>query len=96
MTIVALLLSFLVTVTVVVSPSHAASSGPHIADVNLLLPPKMTYPVDYRLQGSDGCFQWSSSVFYHTNYDFIFAILKYIDKRKKELGHVISVQFYIW
>ncbi|BAU00962.1 hypothetical protein VIGAN_11010600 [Vigna angularis var. angularis] len=59
MTIVALLLSFLVTVTVVVSPSHAASSGPHIADVNLLLPPKMTYPVDYRLQGSDGCFQWS-------------------------------------
>ncbi|MED6133436.1 hypothetical protein PIB30_028200 [Stylosanthes scabra] len=39
--------------------SYDGSSGPHIADVNLLLPPKMTYPVEYRLQGSDGCFQWS-------------------------------------
>ncbi|XP_054801518.1 nuclear pore complex protein GP210 [Prosopis cineraria] len=36
-----------------------AGSGPHIADVNILLPPKMTYPVVYRLQGSDGCFKWS-------------------------------------
>ncbi|KAI4350639.1 hypothetical protein L6164_005077 [Bauhinia variegata] len=36
-----------------------AASGPHIADVNLLLPPKMTFPVEYRLQGSDGCFKWS-------------------------------------
>lgn len=36
-----------------------SSSGPHIADVNILLPPKMTYPVEYRLQGSDGCFKWS-------------------------------------
>ncbi|CAB4305668.1 unnamed protein product [Prunus armeniaca] len=35
------------------------SSGPHIADVNILLPPKMTHPVEYRLQGSDGCFKWS-------------------------------------
>ncbi|OVA20622.1 Bacterial Ig-like [Macleaya cordata] len=34
-------------------------SGPHIADVNLLLPPRMTHPVEYRLQGSDGCFSWS-------------------------------------
>ncbi|XAR51910.1 hypothetical protein NMG60_11006706 [Bertholletia excelsa] len=34
-------------------------SGPHVADVNVLLPPKMTYPVEYRLQGSDGCFKWS-------------------------------------
>ncbi|KAM7268816.1 hypothetical protein ACFE04_010982 [Oxalis oulophora] len=33
--------------------------GPHIADVNLLLPPKMTYPVEYLLQGSGGCFKWS-------------------------------------
>ncbi|KAK4272113.1 hypothetical protein QN277_020709 [Acacia crassicarpa] len=40
------------------STSHAGS-GPHIADVNILLPPKMTYPVVYRLQGSDGCFKWS-------------------------------------
>ncbi|CAN4082059.1 unnamed protein product [Withania somnifera] len=35
------------------------ASGPHIADVNILLPPKMTYPVEYRLQGSDGCFKWT-------------------------------------
>ena len=33
-------------------------SGPHIADVNILLPPEMTYPVEYLLQGSDGCFKW--------------------------------------
>ncbi|PIN01198.1 Nuclear pore complex, gp210 component [Handroanthus impetiginosus] len=38
--------------------SHLGS-GPHIADVNILLPPKMTHPVEYRLQGSDGCFKWS-------------------------------------
>ncbi|XP_027187547.1 nuclear pore complex protein GP210 isoform X1 [Cicer arietinum] len=40
------------------SPPHS-SSGPHISHVNLLLPPKMTFPVEYRLQGSDGCFKWS-------------------------------------
>ncbi|CAK9176162.1 unnamed protein product [Ilex paraguariensis] len=34
-------------------------SGPHIADVNILLPPKMTHAVEYRLLGSDGCFRWS-------------------------------------
>ncbi|CAD5333574.1 unnamed protein product [Arabidopsis thaliana] len=34
-------------------------SGPHITDVNILLPPKMKNPVEYRLQGSDGCFKWS-------------------------------------
>lgn len=40
--------------------SHVAPlAGPHIADVNILLPPKMTHPVEYRLQGSDGCFKWS-------------------------------------
>ncbi|XP_057770260.1 nuclear pore complex protein GP210 [Salvia miltiorrhiza] len=41
---------------------HATSfstSGPHITDVNILLPPKMTHPVEYRLQASDGCFKWS-------------------------------------
>ena len=40
---------------------HATSfptPGPHITDVNILLPPKMTYPVEYRLQASDGCFKW--------------------------------------
>ncbi|XP_059670096.1 nuclear pore complex protein GP210 isoform X2 [Cornus florida] len=38
--------------------SHS-STGPHIAVVNILLPPRMTNPVEYRLQGSDGCFKWS-------------------------------------
>ncbi|XVF14043.1 hypothetical protein REPUB_Repub09cG0022600 [Reevesia pubescens] len=57
-------LSFLLILTVssltavTVTTSHL-SSGPHIADVNILLPPKMTNPVEYRLQGSDGCFKWS-------------------------------------
>lgn len=35
------------------------SSGPHIADLDILLPPRLTNPVQYRLQGSDGCFSWS-------------------------------------
>ncbi|KAF3793671.1 Nuclear pore complex protein [Nymphaea thermarum] len=35
-----------------------AISGPHIADLNVLLPPLMTNPVEYRLLGSDGCFTW--------------------------------------
>ncbi|KAK6928386.1 hypothetical protein RJ641_006977 [Dillenia turbinata] len=42
-----------------VSSQSGSVSGPHIADVNILLPPKMTNPVEYRLQGSDGCFKWS-------------------------------------
>ena len=50
---VLLLLALLVSETA----SHLAS-GPHIADVNILLPPRMTHPVEYRLQGSDGCFKW--------------------------------------
>lgn len=37
----------------------SATAGPHIADLNVLLPPRMTNPVEYRLQGSDGCFSWS-------------------------------------
>ncbi|KAG1358954.1 hypothetical protein COCNU_08G004000 [Cocos nucifera] len=37
----------------------AEVSGPHIAELNVLLPPRMTNPVGYRLQGSDGCFSWS-------------------------------------
>lgn len=50
-----------VVVLVLVSNANAASfgAGPHIADVNILLPPKMTHPVEYRLQASDGCFKWS-------------------------------------
>ncbi|KAI6671315.1 hypothetical protein NL676_006200 [Syzygium grande] len=39
--------------------SSYVSSGPHLADVNILLPPRMTHPVEYRLQGSDGCFKWT-------------------------------------
>lgn len=35
------------------------SSGPHLADLDILLPPRLTSPVQYRLQGSDGCFSWS-------------------------------------
>ncbi|KAL7256965.1 hypothetical protein ACSBR1_010830 [Camellia fascicularis] len=47
-----------VLVVSVASSLHSVS-GPHIADVNILLPPKMTHFVEYRLQGSDGCFKWS-------------------------------------
>ncbi|PKA56686.1 hypothetical protein AXF42_Ash012816 [Apostasia shenzhenica] len=39
--------------------SLASTSGPHIADLNILLPPRMSNPVHYRLRGSDGCFSWS-------------------------------------
>ncbi|ESQ46942.1 hypothetical protein EUTSA_v10027618mg [Eutrema salsugineum] len=39
--------------------SSQLGSGPHITDVNILLPPRMKNPVEYRLQGSDGCFKWS-------------------------------------
>ncbi|PSS30358.1 Nuclear pore complex protein [Actinidia chinensis var. chinensis] len=53
--VVVLLLPLLVSNA---SPLHSLS-GPHIADVNILLPPRMTHPVEYRLQGSDGCFEWS-------------------------------------
>lgn len=51
------LLSILFLMIVDHTVSHL-TSGPHIADVNILLPPKMTNPVEYRLQGSDGCFKW--------------------------------------
>ncbi|KAL5718155.1 hypothetical protein ACHQM5_011091 [Ranunculus cassubicifolius] len=34
-------------------------TGPHITDVNILLPPLSTHPIEYRLQGTDGCFSWS-------------------------------------
>ncbi|KAJ0052503.1 hypothetical protein Pint_02808 [Pistacia integerrima] len=51
-------LALLLVVAVEKTTSHLAP-GPHITDVNILLPPKMTNPVEYRLQGSDGCFKWS-------------------------------------
>lgn len=47
----------LISMHVTDTKSHLGS-GPHLADVNILLPPKMTYPVEYLLQGSDGCFKW--------------------------------------
>ncbi|CBI34863.3 unnamed protein product, partial [Vitis vinifera] len=50
---------FLVIQMPVISTTPHLGSGPHIADVNILLPPKMTYPVEYLLQGSGGCFKWS-------------------------------------
>ncbi|XWS40691.1 hypothetical protein CRYUN_Cryun17cG0017400 [Craigia yunnanensis] len=53
------LLILTVSLTAVTGTTSYLSSGPHIADVNILLPPKMTNPVEYRLQGSDGCFKWS-------------------------------------
>ncbi|KAK4710846.1 hypothetical protein R3W88_005359 [Solanum pinnatisectum] len=52
-----LLLLLLLLLLPLSSPFPA--TGPHIADVNILLPPKMTHPVEYRLQGSDGCFKWT-------------------------------------
>ncbi|OMO69335.1 Bacterial Ig-like, group 2 [Corchorus olitorius] len=54
-----ILLVLTVSLSAVTTTASHLSSGPHIADVNILLPPKMTNPVDYRLQGSDGCFKWS-------------------------------------
>ncbi|XP_015576193.2 nuclear pore complex protein GP210 isoform X1 [Ricinus communis] len=53
--------AFLVVFVLLVAEKTASNlaSGPHITDVNILLPPKMTHPVEYRLQGSDGCFKWS-------------------------------------
>ncbi|WRX20784.1 Bacterial Ig-like domain [Theobroma cacao] len=54
-----LLLILTASLTAVTGTTSHSSSGPHIADVNILLPPRMTNPVEYRLQGSDGCFKWS-------------------------------------
>ncbi|KAL8043788.1 hypothetical protein ABFX02_08G007800 [Erythranthe guttata] len=55
----AFLISSLLLLLLLHRTASLSSSGPHIADVNILLPPKMTHPVEYRLQGSDGCFKWS-------------------------------------
>lgn len=57
-----LLLSVVFAVVVFITGTDFAVesvSGPHITDVNILLPPRMTNPVECRLQGSDGCFKWS-------------------------------------
>ncbi|KAF2917566.1 hypothetical protein DAI22_09g202500 [Oryza sativa Japonica Group] len=43
------------------SAAAAASpvGGPHMADLSVLLPPRMTKPVEHRLIGFDGCFTWA-------------------------------------
>lgn len=48
-------------VAVLLCASAAANpaGGPHMADLSVLLPPRMTKPVEYRLIGGDGCFSWS-------------------------------------
>ncbi|XP_051140615.1 nuclear pore complex protein GP210 [Andrographis paniculata] len=52
--------SLLLLLLLLLHPTASHSlAGPHIADVNVLLPPRMTHPVEYRLQGADGCFKWS-------------------------------------
>lgn len=41
------------------APAAASpAGGPHMADLSVLLPPRMTKPVEYRLIGGDGCFSW--------------------------------------
>ena len=47
-------------VAALLSASAAANpaGGPHMADLSVLLPPRMTKPVEYRLIGGDGCFSW--------------------------------------
>ncbi|KAK1294791.1 hypothetical protein QJS10_CPA16g00545 [Acorus calamus] len=42
--------------------AEGISSGPHINDLNVLLPPRMTHPVEYRLRGTDGCFTWNRAI----------------------------------
>lgn len=55
MLLVVLLFPLLLTVS---GAAAWVTSGPHLGDVNILLPPKMTHPVEYSLQGTDGCFKW--------------------------------------
>jgi len=49
-----------VVVAALLSASAAANpaGGPHMADLSVLLPPRMTKPVEYRLIGGGGCFSW--------------------------------------
>lgn len=36
--------------------------GPHISNLNVLLPPRSSRPVHYHLQGYNGCFTWFVSL----------------------------------
>ncbi|KAL9154800.1 hypothetical protein ABFS82_10G140800 [Erythranthe guttata] len=38
---------------------HHTASHQAIADGDILLPPKMTHAVEYRIESTDGCFKWS-------------------------------------
>jgi hypothetical protein len=54
---VAALLLLLVAAAALCAPA-AAAGGPHLADLSVLLPPRITRPVEYRLVGGNGCFSW--------------------------------------
>lgn len=42
----------------VVAAIGMGQHGPHISNLNVLLPPRSSRPVHYRLQGYNGCFTW--------------------------------------
>ncbi|XP_020590904.1 LOW QUALITY PROTEIN: nuclear pore complex protein GP210 [Phalaenopsis equestris] len=69
----AIIIGFLLLLAAVATPS----SGPHIADLNILLPPRLTNPVPYRLQGRDGCFSWSWD-----HHDILLVQPEYNDSRQ--------------
>ncbi|KAG8050281.1 hypothetical protein GUJ93_ZPchr0009g538 [Zizania palustris] len=59
--VAAAVMAVAVAVAVALCVSAAATSpagGPHMADLSVLLPPRMTKLVEYRLIGGDGCFTW--------------------------------------
>ena len=42
----------------VVAAIGMVQHGPHISNLNVLLPPRSSRPVRYHLQGYNGCFTW--------------------------------------
>jgi nuclear pore complex protein Nup210 len=48
----------MVVMALCVPGAASAAGGPHMADLSVLLPPRMTKPIEYRLIGGDGCFSW--------------------------------------
>jgi hypothetical protein len=40
----------------------SVARGPHISNLNVLLPPRSSRPVHYHLQGYNGCFTWFGSM----------------------------------
>ncbi|EYU37293.1 hypothetical protein MIMGU_mgv1a019136mg [Erythranthe guttata] len=51
--------SFLISSLILLLLHHTTSSHPEIADGDILLPPKKSHAVEYRIHGGDGCFTWS-------------------------------------